>query len=86
MGKSKLKKNLLLLHLESLNLLNYKMNRDLFPTVSELEKKCKTFENYYSTATSTLMVVGDLLYGGMNLYEGCDSRKSIAIFLHFLMI
>jgi Arylsulfatase A and related enzymes len=72
-----LKKNLLLLHLESLNLLNYKMNRDLFPTVSELEKKCKTFENYYSTATSTLMVVGDLLYGGMNLYEGCDSLAAI---------
>jgi len=76
-GKSELKKNLLLLHLESLNMLNYKMNQDFFPNVRELEKQCKVFDNYYSTATSTLMVIGDLLYGGMKLYEGCDSLSDI---------
>lgn len=58
-------------------MLNYKMNQALFPTVKELEKQCKIFDNYYSTATSTLMVIGDLLYGGMNLYEGCESLASI---------
>jgi len=77
MGKSELKKNLLLLHLESLNLLNYKMNPDLFPIIKELEKHCKVFDQYYSTATSTLMVIGDLLYGGMKLYEGCDSLAAV---------
>lgn len=72
-----MKKNLLLLHLESLNLLNYKMNSDLFPTVKALEKQCIVFDKYYSTATSTLMVIGDLLYGGMKQYEGCDSLAAI---------
>lgn len=72
-----MKKNLLLLHLESLNLLNYKMNSDLFPTVKKLEKQCIVFDHYYSTATSTLMVIGDLLYGGMKVYEGCTSLASI---------
>lgn len=70
-------KNLLLLHLESLNLLNYKINPDLFPVVREMEKQCIVFDQYYSTATSTLMVIGDLLYGGMKLYEECDSLAAI---------
>ena len=70
-------KNLLLLHLESLNTLNYKMNPDLFPTVKKLEKQCIVFDHYYSTATSTLMVIGDLLYGGMKVYEGCTSLAAI---------
>ena len=72
-----MKKNLLLLHLESLNLLNYRTNLELFPTIRELEKQCIIFDRYYSTATSTLMVIGDLLYGGMNQYEGCASLSDI---------
>ncbi len=72
-----MKKNLLLLHLESLNLLNYKMNCDLFHMVRELEKQCIVFDKYYSTATSTLMVIGDLLYGGMKQYESCNSLDDI---------
>lgn len=77
MGKSELKKNLLLLHLESLNLLNYKMNRELFPAVREMEKHCIVFDRYFSTATSTLMVIGDLLYGGMKQYEGCRDLAAV---------
>ncbi len=72
----KKKKNLLILHLESLNSLTYKMNPDLFPVLREIEKQCMVFDRYYSTATSTLMVIGDLLYGGMELYEGCVSLDS----------
>lgn len=72
-----MKKNLLFIHLESLNMVNYKMNRDLFPTLKEVEKHCMVFEQYYSTATSTLMVIGDLLYGGMNLYEECETLDYI---------
>lgn len=77
MGKSELKKNLLLIHLESLNLLNYRMNPDLFPVVREMGRRGITFDRYYSTATSTLMVIGDLLYGGMMLYEGCDTLATV---------
>ena len=72
-----MKKNLLLLHLESLNLLNYRMNPDFFPILQEIEQQCLVFDRYYSTATSTLMVIGDLLYGAMNLYEGCKSLDSV---------
>ena len=72
-----MKKNLLLIHLESLNYLNYRMNTQLFSNLREIEKHCIVFERYYSTATSTLMVIGDLLYGGMNLYEGCESLNDI---------
>ncbi|MFG6333810.1 MAG: sulfatase-like hydrolase/transferase [Lachnospiraceae bacterium] len=72
-----MKKNLLLMHLESLNCLNYKMNEDLFPNLKEIEKHCIVFDHYYSTATSTLMVIGDLLYGGMKIYESCESLDDI---------
>lgn len=58
-------------------MLNYKMNPELFPAVREMEKQCIVFERYYSTATSTLMVIGDLLYGGMKQYECCDSLDAI---------
>ena len=72
-----MKKNLLLVHLESLNVLNYRMNPELFPALREIEKQCMVFDHYYSTATSTLMAIGDLLYGGMKIYEVCDSLDFI---------
>ena len=68
-----MQKNLLLVHLESLNYVNYKMNRRLFPNLYEIEKKSIFFERYFSTATSTLMVIGDLMYGGMEQYEECQN-------------
>lgn len=70
-------KNLLLIHLESLNYINYRLNRSMFPALYELENKGMFFERYYSTATSTLMVIGDLLYGGMEQYEQCKSLDYI---------
>ena len=72
-----MKKNLVLIHLESLNMLNFRMNPWLFPTLGLIEKKCITFDHYYSTATSTLMVISDLLYGGMEQHERCTSLRSI---------
>lgn len=68
-----MRKNLLLVHLESLNYVNYKVNRHLFPNLHEIEKQCISFEKYFSTATSTLMVIGDLMYGGMEQYEECQN-------------
>lgn len=68
-----MERNLVLIHLESLNNLIYKMNESFFPTIKALEKKAIVFPNYFSTATSTLMVIGDILYGGMEQYEQCKS-------------
>lgn len=70
-------KNLLLIHLESLNYINYRLNPGLFPTLCKLEDRGLFFEHYYSTATSTWMVIADLLYGGMNQYEQCKSIDAI---------
>ncbi len=64
-------RNLVIIHLESLNLLNYRMNSRLFPTLYGLEKRGVFFEKYYSTATSTIMVTTDLAYGGIMHDESC---------------
>lgn len=72
-----MKRNLLLIHLESLNCLNYRMNGELFPALKEIEKHCIVFDQYYATATSTIMVISDLLYGGMEQYEMCSSLDCI---------
>lgn len=49
----------------------------MFPFLNKIEKKSASFCNYYSSATSTLMVIGDLVYGGMEQYEVCDSLDDI---------
>ncbi len=64
-------KNLLLLHLESLNLTNYRSNPELFPNLMKIEQSSIVFDRYFSTATSTFMVLADLLYGDMRQYECC---------------
>ncbi len=66
-------RNFVLIHLESLNYMNYRLNQELFPYLSDMEKKSLSFKNYFSTATSTWMVIGDLMYGGMLQYEVCNS-------------
>lgn len=70
-------RNVVLIHLESLNIINYRMNQSKLPNLSLWEKKSLFFQNYFSSATSTLMIIGDLLYGGMLQYELCDSMDSI---------
>lgn len=69
-------RNLLLVHLESLNTLTYQMNRDMFPTLRKWEDKSVVFSDYFSTATSTYMVISDMAYGGMLQNEPCDSMDS----------
>lgn len=70
-------RNLVLIHLESLNYMNYHLNKHMFPNLSKWEKKSFSFHNYFSTATSTWMVIADLLYGGMLQYEICHSLGDI---------
>ncbi len=65
------KRNLIIVHLESLNMLNYRMNRHFFPTLQKIEENSLFFEKYYSSATSTIMVMSDLAYGGMLHDESC---------------
>lgn len=70
-------RNLIVIHLESLNNIIYRMNREKFPTLRKLEQKSLSFNKFFSTATSTLMVIGDLLYGGVEQYEQCNSLDYI---------
>ena len=70
-------KNLLIVHLESLNRNNFLLNRDLFPFISEIEARSVSFQRYFSTATSTLMTIGDILYGGMDQYETAKSLDDV---------
>lgn len=69
--------NVVFLHLESLNFMNYHMNKEMFPNLTRWENKSITFSRYFSTATSTLMVIADLVYGGMLQYEVCNSLGDI---------
>lgn len=70
-------RNLVLIHLESLSYMNYRINQNLFPILTNLEKNSWSFSRYFSTATSTLMVIGDLSYGGILQYEECSSLNYI---------
>ncbi len=70
-------KNLILLHLESLNLLNYRSNPELYPNLMRMEQSSLVFDRYFSTATSTFMVLADLLYGDMRQYECCASLSDV---------
>lgn len=68
-------KNVILIHLESVNNLIYRMNPQLFPNIMRIEKEGLSFHKYFSTATSTFMVISDLLYGGLDQYEGCHELE-----------
>lgn len=62
-GANLKKKNLLLIHLESLNMYYYKLHQHLFPNINKIMARATSFEKFYSTATSTIMAVTDLVYG-----------------------
>lgn len=66
-------RNILLIHLESLNYMNYQINKRFFPTMQKWEQKSLSFSKYFSTATSTMMVMSDMAYGGLLQNEPCDS-------------
>lgn len=76
-------RNLVLIHLESLNNFIYKMNPSFFPFLREIERECVSFEKYFSTATSTLMTLADIYYGGLEQYEQCISLAYIPQNYHY---
>lgn len=53
------------------------MHPELFPNLRTYEEKSLSFSKYFSTATSTLMVVSDILYGQMQQYEGCKTLTDV---------
>lgn len=63
--------------MESLSNFIYRLHPELFPTLREWEAKSKSFRKYYTTATSTLMVVSDILYGQLQQYEGCKTLTDV---------
>lgn len=58
-------KNFILIHLESVSKLILEINSELFPNLNKIINESTYYRNYYSSATSTLMVMSDLCYGGM---------------------
>jgi hypothetical protein len=80
--------NLVVIHLESLNSVLYMLHREWFPNINKFVSQSTYYDNYYSTATSTNMVITDLVYGTMYKDErlshprdtehtGYDNFKSI---------
>ena len=59
-------KNLILIHLESLNDAIYLNGAHLFPNINRIAQKSIRFRNYNATATSTVMVVADLMFGNIH--------------------
>lgn len=63
------RKNLILIHLESLNDAIYYGGSHLFPNINSVAKKSIRCNNYYATATSTVMIISDLMFGNIYQYE-----------------
>lgn len=66
-------KNLMMIHLESLNYQLFMTFPEVFKEINTVKNEGLFFNHYFSTATSTLMVVGDIVYGGKEQYEVCSS-------------
>lgn len=73
------KKNLIVIHLESVNMLTLNNNMDCFPCLNRLKEKSIFYANYYSSATSTLMVTTDLFYGSYQFERAEKARSMFSI-------
>ena len=65
-------RNIVLIHLESLNYTNYKINEQMCPALRQWGQKSLFFTKYFATATSTMMIWSDLAYGSVLRYESCS--------------
>lgn len=70
-------KNLIMIHLESLNYSLFMRFPHIFREIYKLKEKGHFYNHYFSTSTSTLMVIGDMAYGGKEQYEVCSSLDFI---------
>lgn len=62
-------RNLVIIHLESLSNFIYNMNKDCFPSLNRWAAFMDSYSNYYSSATSTQMVISDLFMGRTDIFE-----------------
>ena len=58
-----MKKNLIVIHLESLSTLYFSQFSSLLPNISQMFSKSLYLNSFYSSATSSLMAITDFLYG-----------------------
>lgn len=65
-------KNLVVVHLESLSNFIYNMNRECFPNLNYWSTFMDDYSNYYSSATSTQMVISDFFMGKMDVFESAS--------------
>ena len=70
-------KNLMMIHLESLNFQLFMSFPEIFKEIHKIKNEGVFYNHYFSTATSTLMVLGDIFYGGKEQYEVCTSMDYI---------
>ena len=63
--------------MESVNRINYEMNKKYFKNIFKLQSKSLYYTNYFSTATSTFMVVSDLLWKNMKQFENTSDVKEL---------
>ena len=76
-------KNLLMIHLESLNYRLFMSFPEIFKFIHSARQDGLFFNHYFSTATSTLMVIGDIVYGGKEQYEVCSALDYIPKEYHY---
>ena len=50
-------KNLVVIHLESVSNLIFRMNSQFFPNTRKFQERCLNYNNYYATATSFIDVL-----------------------------
>lgn len=70
-------KNLVIFHMESVSNVIYQLNKDLFPNLNKWSCYFEKYTNYYSTATSTVMVMSDLFFGDMTIFDASDYLEDI---------
>lgn len=77
-----MKKNIIFLHLESLNHTIFN-NRQWFPFTNKIYSQSLRLNNFISTATSSLMALSDLLHGDDNTLEhNTHLEENISIHRH----
>lgn len=70
-------KNLVIFHMESVSNVIYQMNKDFFPNLCKWSCYFEKYVHYYSTATSTVMVMSDLFFGDMTIFDASDYLEDI---------
>ena len=76
-------KNIVVIHLESLNNAFLFQNSNIFPNIMKWKEKSIFFNNYYSTATSTIMTISDFMYGNSQCHEKSTSLVDFKLDLNY---